>query len=507
MKLTTGIGRRRLTANMALTTRRRFVQQTAFTAAALCASLIKAFAGSPQMFVQREQNVAPLDAVAIRKLASQISGHVITPETPGYESARLIFNRAFDRRPALIVRCAGSADVARALEFAQNQNLPLAVRGGGHNRAGFSVCDGGVVIDLSEMNRVEVDAGKRVVRIEAGALVRDLDSATQRFGLATTSGGCPTVGIAGLTLGGGEGLMMSKYGAACDNLLSAQLVTVDGKQVETSQTSNPDLFWAIRGGGGNFGVATALEFQLHPVTDILKGTLTYPPGRIPELLQAFAKFVATAPDDMNVVGGIVPSEGGPRFWMLACYFGQPRDGNDLLRPMRALKPQEDNVRVMSYLEGQASAGFLRAPVAHFQTDLFLPELSTAAIAALTTATSDASPNTRVFIIPIYGAVTRVGVSDTAFSLRRPGYELDIMGRWDAPPEKAAAVQWVKSLRDNLQPLARGVYVNQLGETSEELVRTAYGSNYARLVEIKKKYDPRNVLRLNQNIKPDSSSNN
>ena len=213
------------------------------------------------------------------------------------KSARLIFNRAFDRRPALIVRCAGARDVARALEFAQNQNLPLAVRGGGHNRAGFSVCDGGVVIDLSGMNRVEVDAGKRVARAEAGALVRDLDQATQRFGLATTSGGCPTVGIAGLTLGGGEGLLMSKYGAACDNLISAQLVTVDGRQVEASENSNPDLFWAIRGGGGNFGVATALEYRLHPVTDVLTGTLTYPAGRIPELLQAFVKFVATAPDE------------------------------------------------------------------------------------------------------------------------------------------------------------------------------------------------------------------
>jgi FAD/FMN-containing dehydrogenase len=220
---------------------------------------------------------------------------VITPDAPEYESARLVFNRAFDRRPALIVRCAGAPDIARALDFAQTNNLPLAVRGGGHNRAGFSVCDGGVVVDLSGMNRVEVNASKRVARAGAGSLVRDMDEATQRFGLATTMGGCPTVGIAGLTLGGGEGLLMSKFGAACDNLISAQLVTVDGRQVEASQNSNPDFFWAIRGGGGNFGVVTALEYQLHPVTDVLAGTLLYPPGRIPELLQAFVKFVAAAP--------------------------------------------------------------------------------------------------------------------------------------------------------------------------------------------------------------------
>jgi len=456
------------------------------------------------MFEAREQNAAPLDAAGIRKLASQISGHVITPETPDYESARLVFNRAFDRRPALIVRCEGAPDVARALEFAQSQNLPLAVRGGGHNRAGFSVCDGGLVIALSGMNRVEVDAGKRVARAEAGALVRDLDRATQRFGLATTSGGCPTVGIAGLTLGGGEGQLMAKYGAACDNLIRAQLVTVDGRQVEVSQNSNPDLFWAIRGGGGNFGVATALEYRLHPVTDVLAGTLLYPAGRIPELLQAFVKFVAAAPDEASVVGGLLPSEQGTRFLMIVCHCGNPRQGNELLKPLRTLKPQEDNVRVMSYLEAQAAA-FLPAPVAHFQTDLFLPELTAAAIATITTATNEAPPNTKLFIVPLYGAISRVGLSDTAFALRRPGYELDIVGTWSAPAEKASVVQWVKSLRDNLKPFADGVYVNQLGETSEELVKTAYASNYARLVEIKKKYDPKNVLRLNQNIKPDKLS--
>jgi hypothetical protein len=490
---------------MAPTTRRQFVRQMAFAAAALYGRPIEALAGTRRMFEARERNAAPLDATAIGKLVSQISGHVITPETPDYESSRLVFNRAFDRRPALIVRCAGAPDVARALEFAQNQNFPLAVRGGGHNRAGFSVCDGGVVIDLSGMNRVEVDASKRVARAEAGALVRDLDHATQRFGLATTSGGCPSVGIAGLTLGGGEGLLMSKYGAACDNLTWAQLVTVDGRQVEASQNSNPDLFWAIRGGGGNFGVATALEYRLHPVTDVLAGTLMYPAGRIPELLQAFVKFVAAAPDEMNVTGGVLPSEQGTRFQILVCHCGHPRQGSELLRPLRALKPQEDDVRVMSYLEAQAG-GFLRAPVAHFQTDLFLPELSAAAIATITTATNNAPPNTRVFIVPLYGAITRIATSDMGFALRHPGYELDIVGLWSAPAEKGTAVQWVKSLRDNLQPFAHGVYVNQLGETSEELVRAAYGSNYARLGEIKEKYDPRNVLRLNQNIKPDRPSN-
>ncbi|MBV8114666.1 MAG: BBE domain-containing protein, partial [Silvibacterium sp.] len=235
---------------------------------------------------------------------------------------------------------------------------------------------------------------------------------------------------------------------------------------------------------------------------VLAGTITYPPGRISELLQAFLSLVTTAPDEMSVASGILPSERGRRFWMLVCHCGDPRHGNELLRPLRAFKPEEDNVGVMSYLEAQEGKAFLPAPVAHFQTNLFLPELGADAIATITTATSGAPPNTRLLIVPLYGAIARVAVSDTAFALRRPGFELDIVGTWSTPTEKASAVEWVDALRDKLQPFAHGVYVNQLGDTSEALVRASYGANYARLVEIKKKYDPHNVLRLNQNIRPD-----
>jgi FAD/FMN-containing dehydrogenase len=490
---------------MALITRRRFVRQTAF-AAALYGCPVARIGEARRLFNSNEQYGAPLDAQTIRKLASDIVGHVITPDGPEYEAARLIFNRAFDLHPAVIVRCAGPSDVARALDFAQTRNLPVAVRGGGHSRVGFGMCDRGVVIDLSAIKRVEVDAGKRVARTEAGALVRDLDEATQRFGLATTSGGCPTVGIAGLTLGGGEGRLMEKYGAACDNLLSAQVVTVDGRKVEASQKSNPDLFWAIRGGGGNFGVVTALEYQLHPVGQVVSGALIYPAGRIPELLQVFVTFLAGAPDEMDAFAQLLPSERGPRFKIDVCYCGDPRMANDLVRPLRALKPQDDSVKVMSYLEAQSAGGFLQAPVAHFQTNLFLRELTEAAIAKITTAINNAPATCKVIIVPLRGAVSRVALSDTAFALRQPGYEVDITGVWSAPAEKADAVRWVQATRDNLRPFAHGVYVNQLGDTSDELVRTAYGPNYARLVEIKKKYDPNNVLQLNQNIKPHTSPN-
>jgi hypothetical protein len=491
---------------MALSTRRRFVQQTALAAAALYGCPNRAFAGLQEIGAAREQNELAVDPAAIRAFASKISGHVVTPDGSEYEAARLIFNRAFDFRPAVIVRCASPSDIARSLDFAQTKNLSVAVHGGGHSRLGYGMCDGGLVIDLSGMKRVEVDAGKRVARVEAGALVRDLDEATQRFGLATTSGGCPTVGIAGLTLGGGEGRLDSKYGLTCDNLLSAQLVTVDGRQIEVSESSNPDLFWAIRGGGGNFAVLTGLEYQLHPLGQVLSGALTYPVGRIPELLQAFVRFIAGAPDEMSAFAQLLPSEQGTRLKIDVCYCGDPRMGNDLVRPLRALKPQDDSVKIMSYLDAQAAGGFLLTPVAHFQTDLFLPELSEAAIAAIKTAVENGPPRRKVIVVTLHGAVSRVSLKDTAFALRQPGYEVDIASAWSAPAEKADAVRWVEATRDRLQPFAHGVYVNQLGDTSDQLVRAAYGPNYARLVEIKKKYDPNNVLHLNQNIKPDSHSN-
>jgi FAD/FMN-containing dehydrogenase len=436
-------------------------------------------------------------------LTSHVEGHVITPEASEYDAARSIFNRAFDRHPALIVRCVGPSDVAYTLEYAVTKHLPVAVRAGGHSRLGFGICDGGVVIDLSTTRRVEVDAARRVARVEAGALVRDLDTATQRFGLATTLGGCPTVGIAGLTLGGGEGRLMEKYGAACDNLLSAQVVTVDGRPVEASHKSNPDLFWAIRGGGGNFGVVIALEYQLHSVGEVVSGALLYAAGRIPELLQAFVNFLAKAPDEMDAIAQLLPSEQGPRLKIDLCYCGNRRMANDLVSPLRALKPQDDSVKVMSYLEAQEAGGFLLAPIAHFQTNVFLRELSGAAIEAITTAIGNAPATCEVIIVPLRGAISRVSVSDMAFALRQPGYEVDITGVWSAPAAKAHAVQWVQATRDTLQPFAQGVYVNQLGDTSDQLVRAAYGQNYARLVEIKKKYDPNNVLRLNQNVRPDS----
>jgi hypothetical protein len=302
---------------------------------------------------------------------------VITPDASDYESAREVGNHAYDRYPAVIVRCASPADVARALDFGRSRSLPVAVRCGAHSSAGFGVCDGGVVIDLAGMRRVEVDATKRIVRAGAGSLVANVDQATQRFGLATVMGGCPTVGIGGLTLGGGIGTLTPKYSAACDNVQSAEVVTLDSRQVEANHDSNSDLFWAIRGGGRNFGVATSFEYRLYPVTEVLAGVLEYPAGRISELLRIYQKFAATAPDEIMLVSTIVPSKQWPRLTIQFRYCGEPSVGDQLLRSLREpIKPLNDTVRLLSYLEAQTTE-FPQPPkpLPYFETSLFLPELN------------------------------------------------------------------------------------------------------------------------------------
>jgi hypothetical protein len=479
--------------------RRQFIQQTAFAAAALYASP-KTLGLQPTSEAVRG-SVAALDSAVVRKLGSQLSGRLITTRALDYETARLVFNRAFDQHPALIVRCTTESDVARALEFTRKWALPLAVRAGGHSRAGFGVCEGSPVIDLSGMKGVEVDGGKRLARAEGGALLRHLDEAMEPFGLATTAGGCPNVGLAGFTLGGEEGILMSMHGAGCDNLISARVVTADCGQVEASHESNPDLFWAIRGGGGNFGVTTSFEYCLHPVGKVLAGALTHSAaGRIAELMQSFAKFTEAAPDEMAPLGEFLLSKEGRVFINHVCYVGEARVGNELLAPLRTLKPKHDDIRVMSYFEAQAG-GFTPAPAPHFQTNLFLPELSTPVVGAIAAAMSDAPALSRVLIVPFFGAVTRVPASEMAFALRQTGYEFDMQCRCSSEAEKSTAVTWVTQLNENLKPFARGLYVNQTSERNPELAKSAYGPNYARLVEIKRKYDPDNVLRLNQNIKP------
>ena len=479
--------------------RRTFVQRAALLAAGARA-LPDVTKGLNPSVSRRLQQGRQLDPALVRRLASSLKGPVITPGDAKYDGARRLFNRAFDKHPALIVRCADVDDVVRAFGFARTNDIPVAVRGGGHNRAGLSVCDDGLVIDLGSMTRVDVDAERRIGRVQAGALTVHLDAATQSAGLATTAAGCTTVGLAGLTLGGGLGILMSKFGAACDNLISADLVTADGGHVTASHEQNPDLFWAIRGGGGNFGIVTALTYRLYPLARVLGGVLGYAAGRTEERLHAFARFCATSPDEMNVVGILLRSEAGTQFQMLVCHAGDATRGNQLLASWRALDPAQDTVRLASYAEIQGTIN-PAAPTAHFQTNLFLPRLGDAAISALAQAMEHAPINARAFMVPYYGAITRVGVTDTAFPLRETGFELDLMARWKDNAERSSGEAWVHALRKTLETYAHGAYVNQLGETSEELVRLAYGANYARLAHLKRRYDPGNVLKSNQNVKP------
>ncbi len=487
---------------MTLITRRQFVRQTAFSAGALYGFRLN-LAMPTEGLEHSGERPPSIDPGAIQKLASKISGHVITPDASDYESARQVNNHAYDRHPAVIVRCASPADVATALDFGRMQSLSVAVRCGGHSSAGFGVCEGGMMIDLAGMRRVEIDVQKRIVRAEAGCLVADVDRATQRFGLATVMGGCPTVGIGGLTLGGGIGTLMPKYGAACDNIQSAKIVTVDSRQLEASQHSNSDLFWAIRGGGGNFGVATSFQYRLYPVTEVLAGALEYPVGGISELLRTYQKFTATAPDEIMLVAMIVSSKQGPRFRIRFRYCGASSVGNQLLRSLREpIKPEVDTVQVMSYLEAQTTE-FPQPPkpLPYFETSLFLPALNEPAIAAITTEIQDAPQGMRVMMWHMHGAVTRVPIRDMAFPLRESGHVLQLKGDWDTPGEEASVRQWTNALRAVLDPFSRGLYVNHLSEPSDNQIRAAYGPNYGRLAEIKKKYDPKNVLVLNPNIKP------
>ena len=486
---------------MTLITRRQFIRQTGFATGAF--SALPFWVDNITDSLGLRETSSSVNAVEIRKLVSKISGHVILPDASDYDDARQINNHAYDRHPAVIVRCVNPVDVARALDFGRSHSLPIAVRCGGHSSAGFGACDGGLVIDLAGMRRVEVDAHKRICRAEAGCLVADVDQATQRDGLATVMGGCPSVGIGGLTLGGGIGTLTPKYGAACDALQTAEIVTVDSKQLQASQTSNSDLFWAIRGGGGNFGVATSFEYRLYPVSEVLGGALTYPRGAISELLGIYQQFTSRAPDEIMVVAMVMSSKQGARFVIRFRHCGKPSVGDQLLRSFREpIKPEEDTVKVMSYLEAQTTE-FPQPPkpLPYFETSLFLPELNETAIAAIATAIQDAPQRMRVMMWHMHGAVTRVPIADTAFPIRESGHVVQLRGDWDTPGEQASARQWTKDLRATLDPFSRGMYVNHLSEPSENFIRAAYGTNYGRLREIKKKYDPKNVLALNPNITP------
>jgi FAD/FMN-containing dehydrogenase len=451
-----------------------------------------------------------LDAAAIEQFRTGQRGAHLLRGDDGYDAARKIYNAMIDHRPAMIARCAGAADMIGAVNFARNNGLLVSVRGGGHNVSGNAVCDGGLMIDLSAMKSVRVDPQTRTARAEAGVTWGEFDRETQAFGLATTGGLVSTTGIAGLTLGGGIGWLMGTYGLACDNLISADVVTADGTFLTASKARNEDLFWGLRGGGGNFGVVTSLEFQLHPVGPMLGGIVIHRLDKATEVIKFYDDFTRASPDEVGTFVGFVTSPEGERVMAIfVCYNGDIAIGERVLKPLRAFGPPlADMIGPMSYVQVQRMMDdAFPAGRQNFWKSNFLKGLDTEAVRIIVDHVAKApSSYSAVAIEQFSGAVKRVGMNDTAFNHRNARYNLLIVGIWSDPAAKAANVKWVRDLWDAMEPYSSGgVYVNYLGQVADEgaeRVKSAYGAEkYARLVALKEKYDPTNLFCLNQNIKP------
>jgi FAD/FMN-containing dehydrogenase len=451
--------------------------------------------------------VTQLETEALRELETALRGEVFRPGHPDYDPARTLFNAMIDKHPALIARCRTAPDVQRALEFAQRHHLPIAVRGGGHNIAGKALCDDGVVIDLSVMKEVRVDPAARTVRAGAGLTWGEFDRATQAHGLATTGGFISTTGIGGLTLGGGLGWLMRTYGLACDNLRSVEVVTADGQLRVADAEHEPDLFWAVRGGGGNFGVVTSFEYQLHPVGQLLAGVVFYPVDQARDALRFYRELMATAPDELMAYALFLTSpEGVPLFGIAACYVGPVETGERMLGPLRGFgRPVADLIQPMSYLQLQSmfDPGFPAGRLNYWKSS-FLRELSDEAIDTLVARLAAfPSPLSAFALEPLGGAVSRVGVDQTAFPHRKVGFSLVIVSMWTDPAESARQIEWTREFWNAMQPFSsEAVYVNYLDTDEAERVPAAYGAaTYQRLRRIKERYDPENFFRSNQNIAP------
>ena len=444
----------------------------------------------------------------VREFKARFRGDVLRPGTDAYESARKVWNGMIDRRPALIARCRGVEDVQNAIRFARDNDLPLAIRGGGHNAAGLGVCDDGVVIDLGGMRDVVVDPVKRTARAGGGATWAEFDAATSAHGLATTGGAVSTTGIAGLTLGGGLGWLMRGYGLTCDNLIGAEVVTADGNVLRASERENADLFWALRGGGGNFGVVTTFEYQLHPVTSILGGILFYPLAKARDVFRFYREVTRTTPDELTIFAPMLHSPEGMKVCGLAmCYNGPAEEGERAIQLIRDFQtPIAGNVGPMSYpaLQSMLDAGFPSGLHVHWRSE-FLTSIPDALIEAAVSAYEQVpSPLSALLIEQFGGAVSRVPRDATAFDQRDSDYNFVIISRWADPAEAEQNVAWARETSKAAKPFTTGrVYLNYIGEgEAPDRVRAAFAPDkLTRLAWIKHKYDPTNLFRINQNIAP------
>ena len=461
-----------------------------------------------------------IDDSMVRKFARHLLGKVLQPGEERYEAARRVWNGMINPRcPAIIVRCATAADVARSVEFAGGNEIAVAVRGGGHSLTGDSFCDGGIVIDLSGMKKIEIDSTRCVARTDAGLTVGDFDLATNGFRLAGVMGECSSVGIGGFTLGGGLGRLMGRYGAACDNLISAELIVANGKLLRVSADENEDLFWAIRGGGGNYGIATSFEYRLHHIDKVLSGTLMYPVSDTREVLTFLDEFMMSIPGELDIAIDIgncgmmtyAPGITMPVINLAISFCGNIKKGEAALRPLRRFRqPLADKIRVMPYYESQGLADV--RPLTDFVSTGgsvaieggFIKRIGSEAINAIVAFVGEAP---KLYWISaehyLHGAICRRSSDHTAFALRRPGYCSRVFSAWREPAQADIATAWVKRVSATLEPFSGGsMYLNYLTQsTGDNGVEAAYGPNLEHLASLKSKYDPTNFFNSNRNIQP------
>ncbi|CAB3751800.1 FAD-binding oxidoreductase [Paraburkholderia humisilvae] len=447
-----------------------------------------------------------VDSAAISAFRSDFKGHVLLPADEGYEAARTIWNASIDKHPGLIARCASASDVIRAVKFARTNDLLVAVKSGGHNVAGRSLCDDGIVIDLSLMKRVSVDPETRTVHVQGGALLADIDRETHLHGLAVPTGVVSRTGIAGLTLGGGVGFLVRKYGMTIDNLLSCEVVTANGDLITASADSNADLFWGLRGGGGNFGIVTSFVFRAHPVKTVLGGLLLYPRADARAVLRHYREFMKTAPEELTAYAGLLSTpDAVPVVGMIVCYCGELAEGERVLAPMRQFgTPVFDGIEPMPFpvMQSLVEQSFPDKSYNYWKSTFvkaFDDDVIDLLIDHMERSTS---PLTAVIVEYYAGAPTRVGHAQTAFAHRDPLYNINLSAQWLDPAHSDQHIGWTRTLFDALRPQSTGAYLpNFFSDEVPDQAKVAFGGNYARLAELKAKYDPTNFFSLNQNIKP------
>ncbi|OWJ60807.1 FAD-binding oxidoreductase [Inquilinus limosus] len=455
----------------------------------------------------KRRDGAPVDAAAVEAFRQGFAGRAILPQDEGYDSARQIWNAHVDKHPGLIARCAGTADVVHAVRFARANDLLVAVRGGGHNVAGRALCDDGIVIDLSAMTGVFVDPQARTVRVRGGTTLGELDRETQLHGLAVPVGVVSPTGIGGLALGGGVGWLVRKHGLTCDNLLSAEVVTAEGEVVTADAGSHPDLFWGLRGGGGNFGIVTSFLFRAHPVATVLGGLVVYPREVAAEFLRHYREVMATAPDELTAYAGLISTpDGAPATAVVLCYSGDDlAAGERAVRPLRSFgTPLLDAVQPMPFLAMQSILDGAFPDRAHnYWKSTFLTALTDAAIDTIVEHGNRAgSPLSGVVVECYGGAYSRVGATDTAYGQRQSVFNLGITAQWLDPADGDRHIAWARAAWEAMQPYSSGGgFLNFIDNEPAEVIRAAFGPNYDRLAAVKAKYDPDNFFSLNQNVPP------